>query len=1398
MKRITIVITILMLLMPLAALAPSAEDTSPDPYSLSVNPTPMFSTVPVLAPPINRSLETGTAATLTWMINNPTTSSVAYNLALINDPVNAWFSDAAGASGLSALTPLSVGAQSSASFDISVTVPGATPRGTAATAIVTATPNGGGDVLTESVTVMARDTYNGTIDDNNTAHTVLPGENGTVRYTITNTGTAPSEYLLTSGIIQAPEGWLISIEGETEQPYRTGIIQAGAQELVTVTVRPASLTMPLNPLAMLTQGLQVSLRTTSTPVGGGGAASDTTVLEVGGAIAAAVTPDVEEFSLDESELLAHSISKFVGVTVQLQHNLPALPSGATATVNLTVDSPLIHPSTNGAGASEQLRWNGTVSPPYHESLSIQEEVRATAGVLGPIDDYPVAGDLEFTVRATITNLSGIGVAVNTPPGLANFTIKVPEIVEGSVSADVNGTGQPGLASSMSVNISNLGNDAHNFTVSASGPEGWTVSISQPNVTDLEARPADWPNHDGSENRSVTIVVTPHPDALAETAHPIGVVLRSAITGRVLDGTTAYFEVGEVFGAAIEPAEVTTSMQKGQVGSLVLGLNNTGNSNQTFDLALSSATPDLQVSLLDGNSLSVGPRSVGPVRVQVVVSADARADEAHGFQVILSKGGAEVGRSAVTISVGAEHNLIFVHNATFAGTPGTPLSIPFTVANDGNQRESLSFQIDSDENWTSEYSPQNLFIEPKAPPGLVIANLHIPPLDTSNFLAAGEVHNITLKAIETATGDVIGTSTFTVEIQPFFILRTIEKPDRIAVLPGESKTVDYVIANEGNQDVTVNIDCGVDSSRFTYSTTSCPTAPMFLPMGQSVTISPTFGANANDHFDGESGWFTMTFTPTSGIGGGMSQEQTKIEVVRILADDEILVRSTNGRTQIFQIPWMHVPGQGHTSDTGQKYYQLTPNQQERIIDPANYGNESVWDLEMALSNGSSQSVSQSMILGPISPYGSDKIDLKVTLPPLGKVPPGDGWNLSFILTNIAESTLTHFTIKLRVDEYTDPMVAAVDWSNDTLLESQPGTLVATILNDGTAVFPVTAMAHLSCSNDDLKVLSATSQMIPGLAPGESAEVTWNVTAPALGWWSPTEPVGCEVSILLPGQLAGNDVENDVYSSELVVTSWAPPGGIWTAAPITILLLAGTVMLRRRGKEDERMMHLSAYTAAAMFAAITYLATDPMVAPYLQSDPALTGVLAYAGAGLTILFTLWIAWRSSSELQAIHDDRRKAVTGGRPEISGHEQELANTRRQLRAILSMPPLLFLFLMIATPDMSISFSPINLGTIAAYALLAPMIIAFMLSRMDKAYGRVNTALGELEMRTLRIKEIVNASDSPRTRLFADDAPPPPPDIPPMDEIDLDEGMEEFDDYEEGDYNEFGDLPAMDEEVNS
>ncbi len=1371
--------------MPFAALDLSTSEYISSRPALENEPTQFYSTVPSLSPPINRSLETNAAAVLTWLFNNPTSGAVTYDLVMTNDAVNPWFDDSL------MTTPVTVGATSSASFDISVTIPTGTPRGTAATATVTATDQAGvAAVLTGSVTVMARDIYSGIITDNNTVHNVLPGANGTVRYTVTNDGTAATAYSISSEIIQAPEGWIVSMEGTLEQPFTTAVILPGASLMVTVTVRPASLTNPLDPMSMLTQGLQLSLRTTAIPIGGGSPSIENTIMEVGGAISAAVTPDVDYFELTQSELLAHSISKFVGVTISLQHNLPALPQGAVANISLSVDSPLIDPATAGTGTSEALRWNGTVSPPYHESLSMSENVRATAGILGPVDDYPISGDLEFIIRAQITELTGIGVAVDYPPGLANFTVHIPEIVDARLFPGANGTGQPGLASSMSVTLMNIGNDHHNFTVGASGPEGWEVSVSQPNVTEVESRPADWPAIDGSENRTVTIVVTPPADALAETAHPILVDVKSSLTGQQLHDVTAYFEVGEVFGAAIEPEEVTTTMEKGQVGSLVLGLNNSGNSNQTFDLALSGASPELDVTLLDGSSISVGPRLVGAVRVQVIVSVNARADQIHSFQVILSQQGTELGRSTVTIAVGAEHNLIFAHNASFEGTPGTALSMPFSVQNDGNQRETMRFEILSKNNWTAEYTPSPLSIEPKAPAGSVTASISIPPLDASNFLAAGEVHNITLNAIDSTTGDVIGSSIFEIEIQAFFILQTIERPERISVLPGETRTVEYIVANEGNQDVTVQITCSVDSNRFTFTQSSCPTVPVALPIGQSVSISPSFGANAPDHFDGESGWFTMTFTPTGGIGG-TSQEQTRIEVVRILADDEIRVRSTNGRTQTFDLPWMHVPGQGQTSDTGQKYYQLSPNGQTRIIDPAQYSNLSAWELELILTNGSSQPVSQSMMLGPVSPYDSSVIGIRVTLPPLGMIPAGDGWNLSFILTNIAESTLTHFMIKLRVDEYADPIIASVEWSNTTLLESQAGSLVATIVNDGTALFPLSALAMLSCSNSDLIVHSEPAQIIPELGPGGSVEIIWNITAPALGWWSPTEPVGCDVSLILPTEIAGNNVSNDIYSSSLVVTSWAPPGGLWTAGPLTLILLIGTVVLNRRGREDEKLMHLSAYTAAAAFAALTYVATDPLVSVYLQSDPAMVGILAYVGATVTILWTLNIAWKSSSELQAIHDDRRKAMTGGRPELSGHDQELANTRRQLKTILSMPPLLFVLLMIATPDLRISLSPLNLLTILAYCTIAPLVISMLLGHLDKSFGRVNTMLGELEIRTIRIKEIVNASDSPRTRMFADDDMPAPPEIPQMEDLGLDD---EYDDVMDSDSEMGGYDESMDE----
>ena len=122
---------------------------------------------------------------------------------------------------------------------------------------------------------------------------------------------------------------------------------------------------------------------------------------------------------------------------------------------------------------------------------------------------------------------------------------------------------------------------------------------------------------------------------------------------------------------------------------------------------------------------------------------------------------------------------------------------------------------------------------------------------------------------------------------------------------------------------------------------------------------------------------------------------------------------------------------------------------------------------------------------------------------------------------------------------------------------------------------------------------------------------------------------------------------------------------------------------------------------------------------------------------------VAWISSSELQTIHDDRKKARIGTRAVLEDHDKEQANTRKELRAIISCAPYAFLPFVLITPALAIDTDALSLGTLLLFLLVSPMLVHSILRFLDKSYDKLYGELAEIELRAIKIKKILGSVGS-------------------------------------------------------
>jgi hypothetical protein len=128
---------------------------------------------------------------------------------------------------------------------------------------------------------------------------------------------------------------------------------------------------------------------------------------------------------------------------------------------------------------------------------------------------------------------------------------------------------------------------------------------------------------------------------------------------------------------------------------------------------------------------------------------------------------------------------------------------------------------------------------------------------------------------------------------------------------------------------------------------------------------------------------------------------------------------------------------------------------------------------------------------------------------------------------------------------------------------------------------------------------------------------------------------------------------------------------------------------------------------------------------------------------IAFAGVVAWFSSSELQTIHDDRKKARIGTRAVLEDHDKEQVNTRKELRAIISLAPYAFLPFVLVTPSLTVDTNPSSLISILLFMAASPVLVHFTLMLLDKSYDRLYSELAEIELRAIKIKKILGSLGS-------------------------------------------------------
>ena len=560
----------------------------------------------------------------------------------------------------------------------------------------------------------------------------------------------------------------------------------------------------------------------------------------------------------------------------------------------------------------------------------------------------------------------------------------------------------------------------------------------------------------------------------------------------------------------------------------------------------------------------------------------------------------------------------------------------------------------------------------------------------------------------------------------------------------------------------------------------------LGIGEATSLSYSLAALSDDHYIPESGTLDLIFTPL-GISLDPITIQTPIEVVRAQSDDEYFLSSDTAgefacdanpeeRCRQIEIPWANVPSIGYSNEATVNY-TLSRVSTDRLISSA-FNSKAEWTIDidqgtcqMADTGGEGLSVTPATAgacntldgwdLPPTTPFDliSDGeshggvIVIQVIIPDKLNLASGDGWDIKLrIESPRAPSTpafWTEITVKLRMTETSDPLIERVSFGQlgstgfvpQTGVEGTQTKINVLVVNAGTARMPSGTEVQLLCTVSPFATVSSfINQQVPDLEASGQFNASWDANLGSIPWYSTSENLECTASLIFAEPVFGNNLTNDVSEVDLRIESWTTPpvvipiGDYEFKIPSAfmaglLVLFAALVLLSRGLDEDQDRLHASAYVASMAFGIISL----GNVATWLTTLAAISAI-AFAGV---------VAWFSSSELQTIHDDRKKARIGTRAVLEDHDKEQENTRKELRAIISCAPYAFLPFVLVTPSLTVDTSPTSLVSILIFMVVSPVLVHFTLRLLDKSYDRLYSELAEIELRAIKIKKILGSLGS-------------------------------------------------------
>ena len=1243
-------------------------------------------------------------------------------------------------------TPLTAG--QTTTISVVVDVPQSALQSAVDIVTLTLTSSGSGYPLSDTTRVMAGEFLQATVDITNDTTYVLPGKTDTIGFNVTNTGNADGDFNLIAGLSLNALNWNYNLSIES-----TGELKVGESISGFIHVEVPPIQLPLVDAEHNRAGDSLSAFIIAQADVGSIPTTDAGQIEVRPAIVVDPGLPVDTIVLTQNDVMnagaSTGVNEILALEVQVRHNLVSDLS-ETIDANITVGDITFEALTSG-GFSEADRWNATITPGEATGLTLGESFPASLGIQSRTGQLPLAGTVKIPITTTPT-LGGVHTssAVYSPVIEQNLSIVVPKVVNGEITETGPLDADVGVDTDFMFTFGNTGNDrsSYRLEIAENLPSGWYANLTTtgPNNTILELASdfEDYPATSGGHLSLVTLTVKTNPLAPSGLLQPLTVRYYDLDSGGYIGEQTMDIRVGETINASLTPTNQSIDITPFEQLSAFVNIENTGNAPTTYSIELDNGGyEDVLFELDSSSSIVIAAGYESSVRVNIVPSPDASADDFYMAILTVSmvdeNGDLVELKANIVANVSEVHDVQLIADDSLSATPGTTLTLPFSLVNTGNLVETVNINITVDGGWSTTPTVQS-FTVPIDGDSSGSFDIDIPALDGTDNLLDGTIHYANLTVYNAVTDEVYALKKVELEVAPVFTYTIEGWENEYFFYEGGNREWTAIITNTGNVDVTVDLGYEVRAPGLTtlsddWVVNADSSSQLFLPI--QVPVELTVSVDKNSAGSSSTTLTTaadlrVTIVPTAVDIDESGELMTSLQMKRLFDigyADRLEAPAADSPVPVL-IEYSHIPYLNNDPVA----YSIEFCGIERILDFNDIENaeeeDYVWNISLTNLDGEDHYIN---LTAPCVP-GSELIELPerpANVPsnllfniklPYPNVMAGDGYDIKMLLHHPDPAEpVTEETFRFALNAYADPMIEpesqrivdATGKELDFIMEGQTAFLEFDLKNKGTApAFGINS--ELLCEG---MVIENVPSRVTVLDVSTSKALRWEVTGETLDWWEQSRDAECSVRIV-SDYAFNNNVENDELNFSQEVDSNAPStltsfAGFGIALIVTIGLLGLT-------NQNEKYRLGAVYSGVIMLGFLFHLYDA-----------------TWWGPVTIVLASLWVwrmAWRSSEEFRYIHEDYQRARKGISTIYADHFQALTDSRRQLTIILSLPLLGFIGVVLGLPP-QMTPDEINLISLVSYILVSTIVVWFVLRRSNNLYGSLYGKLTDIEVKATRIE---------------------------------------------------------------